>query len=90
MSRIATSKSQNWLLWFTNIDSMNGGGKNHEFTKDFVFSSGFIAANCARCGQGFQGKYAKEIGPYDWEKGAWMVIRCNDALATDAEIENGA
>ena len=87
MSRIATSKSQEWLLWFTNIDSMNNGGKNHEFTKDFVFTPGFIAANCTRCGQGFQGRYGKEVGPYDWEKGAWMVIRCDDALAINAERE---
>lgn len=81
------SKSQNWLLWFTGIDALNNGGKNHQFTKEFVYTPGFIAANCARCGQGFQGRYGKEVGPYDWQNGAWEVIRCNDALAIDAERE---
>jgi hypothetical protein len=89
VSRVATSKSQNWLLWFTEVDRQNsratyGGG--HEFSKDFAFTPDWIAANCTRCGQFFATRYGKETGPFN-TTGAWSVSRCDDALAVYAERE---
>jgi hypothetical protein len=89
VSRVATSKSQNWLLWFTEVDRQNsratyGGG--HEFSKDFAFTPDWIAANCTRCGQFFASRYGKETGPFNTD-GAWSVSRCDDALAVYAERE---
>jgi hypothetical protein len=86
VSRVATSKSQNWLLWFTEVDSQNGQPRGHEFSKDFAFTPDWIAANCTRCGQFFAARYGKETGPFN-TTGARNVIRCDDALAIDAERE---
>jgi len=72
------SKSQAWLFWFNRIKLLNAGG--HEFSNDFVFTPGSIAVNCARCGQGYRGRYGKEVGPYDYERHADLVIRCDNEL----------
>jgi len=79
------SKSQAWMFWFNQIEMLNA--KGHEFSNDFVFTPGFIAVNCARCEQGFRGRYGKEVGPYDYENGAAMVIRCDNALAINLESQ---
>lgn len=83
------SKSQAWLFWFNRIKSLNAQG--HEFGDDFLFTPGCIAATCARCGQGYRGRYGKEVGPYDYERHAALVIGCDSeleiTLAADAREE---
>ena len=72
------SKSQAWLFWFNRIKLLNAGG--HAFGDNFVFTPGFIAVSCARCGQGYQGRYSKDGGPYDYERHADFVIGCDSEL----------
>lgn len=79
------SKAQAWMCWFNLIKSLNAGG--HDFGDDFVFTPGFIAVNCARCGQGYQGRYGKEVGPYDYEQVAALVIGCDEELEITLKAE---
>jgi hypothetical protein len=71
------NKAQAWMLWFNAIEMKNAAG--HDFPKEFVFDGGFIAATCARCGQGFRARYGAGVGPYD-TRGAADVIGCDNEL----------
>ncbi len=79
------SKSQAWLFWFNRIKMLNA--QRHEFGDEFVFTPGFIAASCARCGQGYRGRYNKEVGPYDYERYADLVIGCDNELEITLKAE---
>jgi len=82
---VRVSKAQNWMFWFNRIKFLNASG--HEFGNDFVFTPGFIAVNCARCGQGYQGRYSKEGGPYDYDRHADFVIGCDSELEITLQAE---